>query len=125
MNLRGIANGIITGINPNQSAILRVNDGFESDDAGKQTPKFTEKDITIQPQSIDTADLEHLNLINQQGQYLYAYANGQISAIRRSLGLGNERIIFTPYGETEPTEWIVKRVIESYADWVKVLLCRQ
>ena len=125
MNLRGIANGVITSINPNQPAILKVNIGNDVDETGKQIPKFDTSPITIQPQSIDTSDLEHLDLISQQGQFLYAYANGKISAIRRSQGLGNERVIFTAYSESEPSEWIVKRVLESYADWVKVLLCRQ
>ena len=102
-----------------------VNIGNTVDDTGKQVPKFDTSNISIQPQSIDTGDLEHLNLISQQGQFLYAYASGQISAIRRSQGLGNERIIFTAYGESGASEWIVKRVLESYSDWAKVLLCRQ
>ena len=125
MNLRGIANGVITSVNPNQKAILKINIGNTVDATGNQIPQFDEKGITVQPQSIDTKDLEHLNLINQQGQFLYAYASGQISGLRRSKGLGNERVIFTAYGEKEASEWIVKRVLESYADWVKVLLCRQ
>lgn len=125
MNLRSIANSVITSVNPNQSAILKINEGNTVDDEGNQIPRLTETPITIQPQSIATADLEHLNLVSQQGQFLYAYANGSISALRRSLGKGSERIVFTPYGEDSPVEWIVKQVIESYPDWVKVLLWRQ
>ena len=125
MNLRSIANSVITSVNPNQSAILKINEGNTVDDEGNQIPRLTETPITIQPQSIATADLEHLNLVSQQGQFLYAYANGSISALRRSLGKGSERIVFTPYGENSPVEWIVKQVIESYPDWVKVLLWRQ
>lgn len=125
MNLRGIANGIITSVNPNQEAILKINNGYTVDDEGNQIPNLTETPITIQPQSIATPDLEHLNLVSQQGQFLYAYANGQISALRRSLGKGAERIVFTPYGEDVLVEWVVKQVIESYPDWVKVLLWRQ
>ena len=125
MNLRSIANSVITSVNPNQSAILKINEGNTVDDEGNQIPRLTETRITIQPQSIATADLEHLNLVSQQGQFLYAYANGSISALRRSLGKGSERIVFTPYGENSPVEWIVKQVIESYPDWVKVLLWRQ
>lgn len=125
MNLRGIANSIITSVNPNHEAVLKINSGYTVDDEGNQIPNLTETPITIQPQSISTADLEHLNLISQQGQFMYAYANGQISALRRALGKGSERIVFTPYGEDDPAEWIVKQVIESYPDWVKVLLWRQ
>ena len=125
MNLRSIANSVITSVNPNQSAILKINEGNTVDDEGNQIPRLAETLITIQPQSIATSDLEHLNLTSQQGQFLYAYANGSISALRRSLGKGSERIVFTPYGEDSPVEWIVKQVIESYPDWVKVLLWRQ
>ena len=125
MNLRGIANSITTSVNPNQSAILRINDGYTVSDSGEQIPQYTNDPITIQPQSLETSDLEHLDLMNQQGQFLYVYANGRISGLRRSLGLGSEHIIFTPYGEDEPVDWMVKRVLESFPDWVKVLLWRQ
>ncbi|PIT41810.1 hypothetical protein, partial [Snodgrassella alvi] len=95
MNLRAMANGVITGVNPDQKAVLRVNTGNAVDDAGRIIPAFTEKPISIQLQSISTADLEHLNLINQQGQFIYAYVSGQLAAIRRAQGKGAERVIFT------------------------------
>lgn len=125
MNLRGIANSVITSINPNIQATLRVNEGYTVDAAGNQIPKFSETEITVQPQSLSTQDLEHLNLISQQGQFIYVYANGRISALRRPMNDGNDQIVFTPYGEDEPVTWKVKQVIESFPDWVKVLLWRQ
>lgn len=125
MNLRVMANSIIAGVNPNQQAVLKISTGSDVDDSGKVVPSFTEQPITIQPQSISTADLEHLNLINQQGQFMYAYITGQISAIRRSQGKGAEHVMFTAYGENEPSDWVVKQVVESYATWCKVLLWRQ
>lgn len=125
MNLSGIANSVITGVNPNQQAVLKINTGSAVDDSGKVNPCFTEQPITIQPQSLSTADLDHLNLINQQGQFMYAYITGQISAIRRSQGKGAEHVMFTAYGEDEPSDWVVKQVVESYATWCKVLLWRQ
>ena len=125
MNLSGIANSVISGVNPNQQAVLKINTGTTVDDAGKVKPCFTEQPITIQPQSLSTADLDHLNLINQQGQFMYAYITGQISAIRRSQGKGAEHVMFTAYGEDEPSDWVVKQVVESYPQWCKVLLWRQ
>lgn len=125
MNLSGIANSVISGVNPNQKAVLKINTGTTVDDAGKVKPCFTEQPITIQPQSLSTADLDHLNLINQQGQFMYAYITGQISAIRRSQGKGAEHVMFTAYGEDEPSDWVVKQVVESYPQWCKVLLWRQ
>ena len=125
MNLSAIANGMTSSVNPNMQAILKVNEGYEVDDYGDQIPKFIEHTITIQTQSMSTADLERLNYASQQGQFLYAYANGSISALRRSLGKGSEMMVFKPYGEDAEAEWLVKQVVESYPDWVKVVLCRQ
>lgn len=125
MNLSAIANGMTSSVNPNMQAILKVNDGYEVDDYGDQIPKFIEHTITIQTQSMSTADLERLNYASQQGQFLYAYANGSVSALRRSQGKGAEMMIFKPYGEDADAEWLVKQVVESYPDWVKVVLWRQ
>lgn len=125
MNLSGLANSVISGVNPNQKAVLKINTGSTVDDSGKVNPCFTEQPITIQPQSLSTADLDHLNLINQQGQFMYAYITGQISAIRRSQGKGAEHVMFTAYGEDGASDWVVKQVVESYATWCKVLLWRQ
>lgn len=125
MNLSAIANGMTSSVNPNMQAILKVNEGYEVDDYGDQIPKFIEHTITIQTQSMSTADLERLNYASQQGQFLYAYANGSVSALRRSQGKGAEMMIFKPYGEDADAEWLVKQVVESYPDWVKVVLWRQ
>lgn len=125
MNLRAMANSAVVSVNGNISATLKVNDGYETTPAGDQIPKYSEQTIIIQTQSLETQDLEHLNLMNQQGQFIYAYANGRISALRRSLGKGSEQLIFKPYGEDDDVIWNVSRVIESYPEWVKVLLWRQ
>lgn len=125
MNLRAIANGMTSSVNPNMAAVLKVSDGYDVDEYGIQVPKYTEQQIMIQTQSMSTADLERLNYVSQQGQFLYAYVNGSISALRRSLGKGSEMMVFKPYGEDAEAEWLVKQVVESYPDWVKVVLCRQ
>ena len=125
MNLSGMANSVISGVNPNQKAVLKINTGSIVDDSGKVKPSFTQEDITIQLQSLSTADLEHLNLVTQQGQFIYAYIAGQLAGVRRSQGKGAERVIFTAYGEIETSEWFVKQVVESYPQWCKVLLWRQ
>ncbi|KLU14520.1 MULTISPECIES: hypothetical protein [Xenorhabdus] len=126
MDVRGIANSLITTVNPNISAVLLANDGYTVTDSGKQIPKYTEHEISVQLQSLSTQDLEHLGVINQQGQHIYAYARGQISAIRRTKQKGSDRMRFAAYGEEdEVSEWNVTKVIESYPTWVKVLLWRQ
>ncbi|WP_200898218.1 hypothetical protein [Xenorhabdus khoisanae] len=125
INVRGIANSLITTVNPNINAVLLANDGYTTTDSGKQIPKYSEHEISVQLQSLSTQDLEHLGVINQQGQLIYAYARGQISAIRRIKQKGSDRMRFAAYGEDEISEWNVTRVVESYPTWVKVLLWRQ
>ena len=125
MNLRAIANSLTRGINPNNTtAILAKNDGFIIAAGGIKTPKYIESTIEIQTQSIESKDLQHLNLTAQQGQYNFVYANGLISAQRRNLDKGEDLLKFKAYGEDTVSTWKVVKVMESYPDWVKVLVHR-
>ena len=125
MNLRAIANSLTRGINPNNTtAILAKNDGFTIMAGGIKTPKYIESTIEIQTQSIESKDLQHLNLTAQQGQYNFVYANGLISAQRRNLDKGEDLLKFKAYGEDEVSTWKVTKVMESYPDWGKVLVHR-
>lgn len=125
IKVRALANIAIQCVNKNLPAVLMANDGYEIDESGKQIAKYTESDISVQLQSLSTQDLEHLGVINQQGQFIYGYARGQISALRRAKKQGADKLRFNAYGEDEESEWLVTQVIESYLSWVKVLLWRQ
>lgn len=125
IKVRAIANSAIQVVNKNLPATLIANEGFEIIPGGKQVPKFASYEISVQMQSLSTQDLEHLGVINQQGEFIYCYARGQIEAIRRAKDKGADKINFVAYGESEPSEWLVTKVIESYPSWVKVLLWRQ
>ena len=125
MNLRSIANSITRGVNPNNTtAVLMTNDGYTIAPGGIKTPKYIESTIEIQQQSLESADMQHLNLATQQGQYSYVYANGLISAQRRNLEKGEDMLKFKAYGEDTVSTWKVEKVMESYPDWVKVLVHR-
>lgn len=125
INVRAIANTAIQTVNKNLPATLLASDGFDTDEAGVQIPKYTPHDISMQLQSLSTQDLEHLGVINQQGEFIYGYARGQIEAIRRAKQKGADKVKFVAYGESEQSEWLVTKVVESYPSWVKVLLWRQ
>jgi len=47
-----------------------------------------------------------------------------ISAQRRNLDKGEDLLKFKAYGEDEVSTWKVTKVMESYPDWVKVLVHR-
>lgn len=125
LNVRGIANSIIVGVNPNIEATLKHSLGNTVDEAGNQVPQYGTETIIIQPQSLSSTDLAKLNLISRQGQFISVYAHGRISAIRRWNQKGSDQLIFAPYGETELVTWNVDRVMESYRTWVRLLLWRQ
>ncbi|HHR6440501.1 TPA: hypothetical protein ACS777_001208 [Providencia alcalifaciens] len=125
IKVRAIANAAVQVVNKNLPATLLANEGFDTDEAGYQTPKYSEHEISMQLQSLSTQDLEHVGVINQQGEFIYGYASGQIEAIRRAKQKGADKISFVAYGESEVSEWLVTKVIESYPSWVKVLLWRQ
>lgn len=122
MRVRMMANSITRGVNSNiPDATLLTNMGFTIAPNGKQLPSYANSTIEIQTQSIETEQLQHLNLVSQQGQYSYIYTNGLISAQRRTLSLGSDLLVFAPYGESDTVAWRVLKVIESYSDWVKLL----
>ena len=125
MNLYAIANSITRGINPNNTqALLMTNMGYQIIRGGTQVPIHDSSSIEIQTQSIESDQLEHLNLASQQGTFNFVYANGLLSAQRRSLDKGEDYLVFKPYGEEQNSIWKIVKVLESYPDWTKVLVHR-
>lgn len=122
LRVRKLANSVTQAVNENVEALLKVSTGYTIDDAGRQVAQYLVQPKILQPQAMSVADLDHMGFGNQQGRFLSVYADGMIPAIRRSLELGTTIVILKPYGESFPTEWHVKGIIESYNDWVKVLI---
>ena len=125
MNLRAIANSAITSINPNISAVLKLNAGIETDDTGRRVSKFEEVGVTIQTQTLSTQELAMFDSLEQQGQFLNVYVTGQFHALRRISGKGADKLKFKAYGENTESEWLIKSISESWADWCKVVVWRQ
>ena len=124
INVRAMANGMTSLVNPNLAAVLRVNEGSTVDAEGNQVPNFVEHAIQIQAQSLGSEEKDHLNLVDRQGEYITVYAYGSITAIQRWLERGASELVFTPYGESAAVRWSVDKVLESYRTWVRLLLVR-
>lgn len=122
LRVRSLANSMTVAVNGNVNAVLKVSEGYTVTPDGTQVPKYIEQAKILQRQSMDVEDLKHMGFANQQGQFMSIYADGMIPAIRRGMQLGTTLIYIVPYGETVATIWQVKYVIESYDDWVKVLI---
>lgn len=125
MNLRGIANGITQAINPNIQAILQQNTGYTTNDAGERVSSFVKKSVVVQLQTLSSQDLQLFDGLAQQGELIYAYVSTQFYGLQREQATGADKLVFARWGESEPREWLVKQVVESWADWCKVLLWRQ
>lgn len=125
MNLRAIANGATAAVNPNTAALLRLPDKYRTDDAGRRSTVFRDEPVTIQAQSLSAAEREQFDGLLQQGQMLSVYVSGQFHVLRRIAGKGAEKLLFTAYGESEPSEWLVKSLQESWPNWCRVVVWRQ
>lgn len=125
INVRGIANSLTRGVNPNIAAVLRVNTGYEVDEDYNRVPVYDTHGMRIQPQSLSSSDKHHLNLVNRQGEFISVYCEGSINAIQRVLQKGSSELLFTPYGEENIATWNVEQVLESFSTWCRLLLCRQ
>ena len=125
MNLRAIANGATAAVNPNTAALLRLPDKYRTDDAGRRSTVFRDEPVTIQAQSLSAAEREQFDGLLQQGQMLSVYVSGQVHVLRRIAGKGAEKLLFTAYGESEPSEWLVKSLQESWPNWCRVVVWRQ
>lgn len=126
MNLNAIANSIIVAVNPNIQATLRSNQGYVEADDGSQVPSYLESEVTVQVQSLTANDLMHLDNMTQQGEYNSVYINGVLDGQRRSLGKGEDQLVFVPQGESVATAWRIVKVDERYSGlWTKVIVCRQ
>ena len=63
IKLRMMANSVTRGVNSNiPDATLLTNAGYTIAANGKQVPRYADSIIEIQTQSIETEQLEHLNL---------------------------------------------------------------
>lgn len=125
MNLRAIANGLTQTVNPNMEAQLLLNMGYTTDEAGRREPYYEQHTVTIQTQSLSSTERQEFDGLMQQGRMLSVYVTGHFAVLRRIEGKGADKLVFAPHGETEPTQWLIKQVSESWPDWCRVAVWRQ
>ena len=125
MNLRGIANGVASVINPNIAITLISSSGYTTDAAGHRTPLTTSTSLTGQVQAMSGDDLKHIDGLNIQGVFRSVYLYGNIQGVVRADGKGGDTLRFpqVPGGVTQ--DWLVVQVMESWPDWARVIVCLQ
>ena len=125
INVRALANSATRGVNPNRMVTLEVNQGYTVNEYGEQVPQFYSAEVEAQIQSLTSEEKQNLDLVNKEGELISIYVFGAVGGIRRWLQKGSSKFIFNAYGEDEPAEWVVNKVLETYPNWTRVLAWRQ
>lgn len=121
MSLQGIAAGLVAAINPPVSVTYRQSTGMSKDASYKPVPAYA-ADVTVsaQMQALTSRELARINALNIQGTVSALYVSGiQPRGADRSKGTGGDLFIIN--NDT----WLVVQVLEQWADWSRVAICRQ
>jgi len=122
MDLRGIANGVITTVNPNETVTILRSTGYTIGAGAKQVPAFAAP-VTgpAQVQALDANDIKQLDGLNIQGTIRAIYLRGTLAGVVRPNQTGGD--IVKRKNETE--SWLVVKVLESWPDWTKAAIVLQ
>lgn len=120
MNLRGIANSVTRSVNPNVSAQIYKSSGYTTAADGSTVPAYDDPvTMQVQKQAISQRDLQHIDNINLQGQFVSIYTDGNWCGLNRKREQGGD--LFVIGDDT----WLVVSVPEIWPDWTRVIACLQ
>lgn len=119
MNLHKLARKAISKVNPYIDALIYKSDGYEIVDFNQVAKALNPIQMRVQKQAISQDDLEHIANINQQGQYVSIYTDGNWCGLDRTKEQGGD--LFVIEGQT----WLVVMVPEIWPDWTRVIACLQ
>lgn len=122
MYLRGIANSVSSTINPNETVTVLRSTGFAIGAGARQVPSYADP-VTgpAQVQALDANDLKQLDGLNIQGTLRALYLRGALAGEVRPTQQGGD--IVKRNNETET--WLVVKVLETWPNWTKVVICLQ
>lgn len=120
MNLHGIIRGVITTVNPDTLAIVRMSAGAAISADGTQIPAYA-NDIParIQVQALSAGEIRQTDNLNLQGLMRGIYLYGDWEGLVRKQGKGGDLIIFG--GQV----WLIVQVLETWPGWCKVAVSLQ
>ena len=122
MDLRGLANGVTTTVNPNRTVTVLRSTGFTTGAGAKQVPSYAAPvSGPAQIQALDANDIKQLDGLNIQGTIRAIYLRGTLAGVVRPNQTGGD--IVKRKNETE--SWLVVKVLESWPDWTKAAICLQ
>ncbi len=120
MDLRGLANGVTSTINPNETVTVLRSTGYTLGAGAKQIPTYASP-VTgpAQVQALDADDLRQLDGLNIQGTLRAIYLRGALAGVVRPAGTGGDII------QRGAQNWLVVKVLEQWPDWSKAAICLQ
>ncbi len=122
MDLRGIANGVTTTVNPNETVTVLRSTGFTTGAGAKQVPSYAAPvSGPGQIQALDADDIRQLDGLNIQGTIRAIYLRGTLAGVVRPNQTGGDLVKRKNDSET----WLVVKVLESWPDWTKAAIVRQ
>ena len=122
MDLRGIANGVTTTVNPNETVTVLRSTGFTAGTGAKQVPAYAAPvSGPGQIQALDADDIKQLDGLNIQGTIRAIYLRGTLAGVVRPNQTGGDLVKRKNDSET----WLVVKVLESWPDWTKAAIVLQ
>jgi hypothetical protein len=125
MDLRGIANGVTSAVNPNKTVTVLRSTGYTIGTGRKQIPGYAAP-VTGpgQIQALDANDIKQLDGLNIQGTIRAIYLRGVLAGVVRPDGTGGDIVKAKNEQNIEQT-WLVVKVLEGWPTWTKAAIVLQ
>lgn len=126
MDLRGIANGAISSVNPNIVVTVLRSAGYTIGAGRRQIPTYAPP-VTgpAQLQALDGDDLKQVDGLNLQGTIRAIFLRGVLAGVVRPEGVGGDVIEFADPRTGRPAKWLVVKVLEAWPTWTKAAIVMQ
>ena len=120
MDLRGIANGVTTAVNPNKTVTVLRSTGYSIGAGRKQVPSYAAPvSGPGQIQALDANDIKQLDGLNIQGTIRAIYLRGALAGVVRPDGTGGDLV------QIDGQNWLVVKVLEGWPTWTKAAIVLQ
>jgi hypothetical protein len=120
MDLRGLANGVTSTVNPNKTVTVRRSTGYTIGAGRRQVPSYAAP-VTGpgQIQALDADDIKQLDGLNIQGTVRAIYLRGVLAGVVRPDGTGGDIV------QIAGQDWLVVKVLEGWPTWTKAAIVLQ
>lgn len=120
MDLRGLANGVTSTVNPNQTVTVLRSTGYTIGAGRRQVPSYAAP-VTGpgQIQALDANDIKQLDGLNVQGTIRAIYLRGNLAGVIRPDGTGGDIV------QIAGQDWLVVKVLEGWPTWTKAAIVLQ